>query len=137
MFVTYSPEGQPEQRWEFNPDRVRQSDAELIEKRYGQNWDAFRAGVQSGSAKARKVLLWHMLRREHHTLRLEDVPDFFMGELKVEHTRGELTVLRDRLAKANLPEGEREQMMTALDIEITDALDSESDLGKATSNSDE
>ena len=136
MFVTYQPEGEKPQRWEFDPDRVRQSRAEIIEKRFGKNWDQFRAGVQSGDSKARKVLLWHLISLEHHTLRYEDVPDFCMGELKVEHSRGELLVLRDRLAKVNLPEDEREQMLTALDIEITDAIASEDDLGKAPSPSD-
>lgn len=135
MFVTYAPDGEDTQRWEFNPDKIRQSRAEVIEKRYGKNWDAFRAGVQSGDSKARRVLLWHLLSSEHHTLRYEDVPDFCMGDLKVEHSRGELVILRDRLAKANLPEDDREQMLTALDIEITDAMDGEGDAGKAISPS--
>jgi hypothetical protein len=136
MFVTYKPEGEDPQRWEFDPDRIRQSRAEIIEKRYGKNWDQFRAGVQSGDSKARRVLLWHLLSLEHHTLQYGDVPDFCMGDFKVEHSRGELVMLRDRLSKANLPDDEREQMMTALDIEITDAIASEADLGKATSPSD-
>lgn len=135
MFVTYAPEGESVQRWEFDPDKVRQSRAEMIEKRFGKNWDQFRAGVQSGDSKARKVLLWHMLSLEHHTLQYVDVPDFLMGELTVEHTRGELVVLRDRLSKANLPEDDREQMLTALDIEITNAMESEADGGKAPSPS--
>ncbi|WIM97707.1 hypothetical protein ACTOB_001255 [Actinoplanes oblitus] len=135
MFVTYSPEDGDQQRWEFNPDRVRQSKAEMIEKRYGANWDQFRAGVQSGDSRARRVLLWHLMSMEHPAMRIEDVPDFCMGELKVEHSRGELVMLRDRLAKANIPESDREQMLTALDIEITDAMASEADEGKATSNS--
>jgi hypothetical protein len=126
MFVTYTPEGTPEgegQRWEFNPDRVRQSVAEMIEKRFGANWDNFRQGVQSGNAKARRVLLWHLLRvGGHHTLRYEDTPDFYMGEVVVEHSHAELLRLRDRLEKANLDDAEREQARTALDIELTDAL---------------
>lgn len=133
MFVTYTPDEGDAQRWEFDPDRIRQSRAEIIEKRYGKNWDQFRAGVQSGDSKARRVLLWHLLSLEHHTLRYEDVPDFFMGAVLVEHSRGELVVLRDRLTKANLPADEREQMLTALDIEITNAIDSEAAPGKASS----
>lgn len=136
MFVTYAPDGGSQERWEFDPDKIRQSRAEIIEKRYGKNWDQFRAGVQSGDSKARKVLLWHLRSLEHHTIRYEDTPDFCMGELKVEHSRGELIALRDRLEKANLPDDEREQMLTALDIEITDAIDSEVEVeGKATSPS--
>lgn len=136
MHVTYKPEGGDVQRWTVDLGRIRQSEAELIEKRYGQNWEKFRADVQSGSARARRVLLWHLLRRQHHTLRFEDVPDFRVGELLVEHSAEELVVLKDRLMKANLPDDEREQMMTALDIEITEAIARGEEIeGKATSNS--
>jgi hypothetical protein len=137
MFVTYMPEDSGQQRWEFDPAKVRQSRAEQIEKRYGKNWDQFQAGVQSGDSKARKVLLWHLMSLEHHTIRYEDMPDFCMGEVKVEHSRGELLKLRDRLEKANLADDEREQMLTALDIEITTAMESETDAGKALSPSDD
>lgn len=126
MWVTYRPEDQPEdavQRWEFDPGRVRTSEAELIEKRYGANWDTWLNDVRSGSAKARRVLLWHLLRREHARLRYEDTPDFYMEELLVEHSVVELLELKDRLSKVKLDdESAREQMATALDIEITDAM---------------
>lgn len=126
MWVTYKPEDQPAeaaQRWEFNPDRVRTSEAELIEKRYGANWDTWRNDVRAGSARARRVLLWHLIRRKHNTLRYEDTPDFYMDELLVEHSVAELLELKERLAKAKVDdEGMREQMATALDIEITDAM---------------
>lgn len=136
MHVTYRPEDGGPQQWNFDPGRVRQSEAELIEKRYGHNWDKFRADVQSGSIKARRVLLWHLLRLEHHTLRYEDVPDFYTGELLVEHSAAELAVLKDRLMKASLPEDEREQMVVALDVEITEAIARGEQIeGKASSNS--
>lgn len=136
MHVTYRPEDGEEQRWEFVPGRVRQSAAELVEKRFGKNWDIFCAGVQSGDSKARRVLLWHLLRQEHHTLRLEDVPDFFMDELVVEHSVDELHTLRDRLMKTDMPEDEREQMLVALDLEISEAIArGEQHEGKAPSSS--
>lgn len=142
MFVTYKPEtadGDP-QRWEFDPGRVRASEAEMIEKRYGDKWDQWRNDVRAGSAKARRVLLWHLLRQAHHTLRYEDVPDFLMDELLVEHSVGELVELRDRLMKANVSDTDREQLMTALNIEITEAAEREltdpETVGKAPSNPD-
>lgn len=136
MYVTYKPADGDAQRWEWNPDRVRQSDAELIEKRYGgKTWDQFKAGVMSGDSKARRVLLWHLLRREHHTLRYEDTPDFYVGELVVEFGVAEVAVMRDRILKASIPDDERDQMLTALDIQMADAIALESELGKADSNS--
>jgi len=137
MHVTYKPEDGTEQRWEFDPNRVRASAAEVIEKRYGQNWSKFCADVQSGNMRARRVLLWHLLAREHHTLRVEDVPDFYADELLVEHTADELLAIKDRLRKATIAEDEREQMLTALDIEISEAIARGEELsGKATSSSD-
>lgn len=142
MFITYRPDGDPEQtqNWDFDPGRVRSVEAEMIEKRYGANWDQWRNDVRAGSAKARRVLLWHLLRRAHHTLRFEDTPDFYMDELLVEHSVVELLELRDRLQKVNLPESDREQMMTTLDIEITEAqareMTGDEPAGKAPSNSD-
>lgn len=139
MHVTYKPEDQPEdavQRWEFDPGRVRQSDAEIVEKRYGQHWDAFRAGLLTGDSKARRVLLWHLLRRDHHTLRYEDTPDFLMGELIVEQGLDELLQLKERVAKAAIPDEQREQVEVALDIEISEAIArGEVESGKATSSS--
>lgn len=129
MIVTYSPEDGESRRWEFDPDRVRQSEAEMVEKRYGRTYDQWRQAVIQGDSKARRVLLWHLLRREHHTLRYEDTPDFYTGELTVEFSRGELLTIRDRVMKANLSDEEREQILTALDIEITDAIGDEE--GKA------
>ena len=134
MFVTYTPEGGDVQRWEFDPGRVRQSEAEILEKRYGGTYDKLRASIVTGESRARKVLLWHLLRRDHHALRFEDTPDFFMDELKVEHSHGELLTLRDRVLKANLPEDERDAVLTALDIELTDAIAGEEE-GKATAPS--
>jgi hypothetical protein len=131
VHVTYTPEDGDVQRWEFDPGRIRRSEAEICEKRYGKNWDQFRAAVVTGEARARSVLLWHLLRREHHTLRFEDTPDFYMDELLVEHTQGELLTLRERVLKANLPDDEREQVLTALDLELSDAIAGEEE-GKAT-----
>lgn len=136
MFVTYQPEGQEPTKWDFDPGRVRAAEAEMIEKRYGGNWDAWRNDVRSGSAKARRVLLWHLLRRQHHTLRYEDTPDFLMAEVLVEHSVAELVELRDRMMRANLPDADREQMMTAMDIEITDATAREMAMSETTAPGD-
>lgn len=122
MHITYRPGDGDEQRWDFDPDKVRASQAELIEKRAGLSFDAWHNAVRSGGVKARRVLLWHLIRLEHHTLRYEDTPDFALGELLVEHSAAELLELRDRLQKASMPDDERAQVEVALDIEITEAM---------------
>ena len=122
MHITYSPEDGDRQEWDFNPDRVRQSVAEVIERRFGGTWDEFKAGVQSGSMRARRALLWHLLSLQHPTLRYEDTPDFFAGELKVQFSVTELTELRELTLKANLSAEKREMALTAIDFEMSEAM---------------
>lgn len=127
MHVTYTPEGGTPTRWEFRPDRVRQSEAELVEKRYGngKTWEQFCAEVQAGSIRARRVLLWHLMRTDpakpHPTLRFEDTPDFYVGEVKVEHDVDELLAIRERVAQSEIGEGEREQALAMVDADIAAA----------------
>ena len=52
-----------------------------------------------------------LLRRDHHTLLFEDVPDFYSDDLLVEHSVDELAAMRDKVAQANLPEADREQAL--------------------------
>lgn len=139
MFVTYQPEDGDERRWTFDPKRVRASKAEMIEKRSGENWDAWLVSVQAGNMRARRVLLWHLLTLEHHGMRFEDTPDFYAGELVVEHSVAELLDMKDRIMKASIPDEQREQITAALDVEIADAMLREGQdepEGKAPSKSD-
>ena len=129
MYVTYRPEDGEEQRWKFDPDKVRASKAEMIEKRFGENWDAWKVAVQQGNMRARRVLLWHLLTLAHSGLRFEDTPDFFAGEMLVEHSVDELRDIRDRVEK-RAPGGDtRDQVLAALDVEITEAMAREEGAG--------
>lgn len=122
MFVTLSPEGEDPQVWEFDPRKVRASQAEMVERRYGKQWDVFLADLMQGSIIARRVLLWHLIRGTHHTLKYEDTPDFYAGELTVEFSRAELGNMRDTIeTNRAVPESDRSMMLAALDEEIAKA----------------
>lgn len=122
MFVTYSPENGDPQIWEFDPRKVRASQAELVEKRYAKQWDMFLSDLMQGSMGARRVLLWHLIRLTHHTLRFEDTPDFYAGELVVEFSREELLDMRSAVeANKGLDEDSRKVMLAAIDDEIEKA----------------
>jgi hypothetical protein len=141
MLVKYTPENEAEAReWDFDPNRIRQSDAEIIEKRYGQNWTKFVDAIQAGNAQARRVLLWHLMRKEHHTLRFEDTPDFFMGEVEIDYSLADLQKLRGQIVAAPVPDEEKQQILDRIDLEIGQRLGKEElapeDLGKAPSNSE-
>lgn len=139
MFVTYAPEDPADgdrREWTFKTGRIRASEAQVLERQFGANWDNFALGVQQGNMHARRVMLWHLLRREHPMLRYDDVPDFFTDELTVEFSVEELTPLREQAAKAALPEVQREQLMAAIDLAMSEAMareDAQAELGKALS----
>jgi hypothetical protein len=135
MYVHYRPEDGDSQTWEFIPGRVRVNEGELIEKRFGGTYDEFIAAVQSGSLRARRVLLWHLIRKTHHTLHFEATPDFYADELEVQHTREELEELQRMAEKASMPDEDKTRVMASLDFAMQDAPAGST--GKARSKNDE
>lgn len=143
MLVTYRPEDNADgaKEWEFDPDRVRQSDAEMIEKRSGMpSWTKWVEAIQAGSASARRVLLWYLMRVDHHTLRLEDVPDFYMGEVEIDYSLRDLQKLRGQVTDSSMDDASKASTLERLDLEIANRLGKEEvgpeDLGKAHSNAE-
>lgn len=139
MIVTYKPEADPSQGWqrEFYPMRIKNSRAEMIEKRYGQRFTAWVKEIQAGESKARRVLVWHLLSLEHPTFRMEDVPDFAFGELEVDYSLDDLQKLRKEIEDSSANDADKSEILEQLDMEIatklikgTDELTVE-DLGKA------
>lgn len=120
MRVIYRPEGEQPQTWEFKTGRVLQSQAELIEKRAGCNYEEWAMALQAGNAKARRVLLWHLQCRTHGLLRIEDLPDFAVGDLKIERDLDELLQFRAVIEATRMEDPEiREIALSQLDSEIT------------------
>lgn len=127
MWVEYRPEDPATSgdggRWEFNPNRVLGAHAEMIERRFGAEWEQFTAAVVRGSMKARRILLWYFRMLQHPGYRLEDLPDFYVGELVVSFGVAELREIRANVEKASWDtEEEREQAITAVDSMLTEAI---------------
>jgi hypothetical protein len=86
--------GDAPQRWLFDPDNVSFAEAEMIEGAMGgASWDDFLRGLLHNRARVRRVLLWHLQRRVHPDLQLADMPDYRMGDLKVEFGTEEIDLL--------------------------------------------
>ncbi|SEB43625.1 hypothetical protein SAMN04489727_1729 [Amycolatopsis tolypomycina] len=134
MKIIYTPADGDEQTWDWDPKLVRARDAELIEGRADATWDEFQMQLLAGRMRARRVLLWFLLRKDHPTLRLDDV-DFAAGEMKAEHTVDELVELREGLEDApNIPDDRREAARDFLDQRIAKLReDGEEPAGKARS----
>jgi hypothetical protein len=116
--VTWRPDGEPEQVWQFDPDDIMESDAERIQKRFGGSYDTFASKVRDGDSRARRILLWHLQRQTHPELRLEDVPDYRRKQLQVEYDLDELTLIRDRLLQADMPDDERDLHLSQIEYEL-------------------
>lgn len=137
MDVTYTPEGETAQTWNFNSGRVRTVEAEQIEARSGMRYEEWVLAIQAGGARARRVLLWHLMRRDHPKLRFEDTPDFYMDELVLEYDATELRELLARLddPSIELDEEAASKVRVLLTAEI-EAAESRGDLGKAPASPD-
>lgn len=138
MKVTYKPEDGDEQEWVFNPRRVRQSQAALIEKAYGgKTWDEFVFDVQAGSIQARRLLLWHLMSLQHPVLKLVDVPDFYADEVVISHDATELRAMLDGAEKNadGIPADRREVALSMLrgQLEAAEILEADEPAGKARS----
>jgi hypothetical protein len=85
--------------------------------------------VQKGNSKCRRALLYLYLKREHPTLKFDDV-DFAWDELVLEHSKGELQLMREQLPDSVPPE-QLEAVRAKLDEEIAEAYEDPEEEGKA------
>ncbi|MFE1749007.1 hypothetical protein ACFW88_00375 [Streptomyces anandii] len=130
MYLVYSPEGSDEpKRWKYNPRKIMSVERENLERITGRNWSEFTKDVVQGSSLCRRALLFTYLKREHPTLKLDDV-DFAWDELKLEYSKAELVELRSTVAESATG-AERAAVLAKLDEEIADAYEDPEDEGKA------
>jgi hypothetical protein len=124
MIVTYRPEGGVAQTWPYKPKTVRQSRAEMIEKRSGQTFDEFNKSLMAGNSRARRVLLWHCLTTDHPAYRWEDTPDFMMSELELGFDVEELQSLRatvEALPDTDEAAAAKARALATIDAQIAEA----------------
>lgn len=130
MYLIYSPEGQDEPtRWKYNPRKIMSAEREWIERRTDRNWSEFTKDVIQGSSLCRRALLFVYLKREHPTVKWDDV-DFAWDELKLEYSKAELIELRSTVAES-VSGDEGAAVLEKLDAEIVDAFEDPEDEGKA------
>lgn len=123
MYLTYRPEGSTEpRRWHIQLGRLRVFDTEAIEKATGMDYGSdFKQRLLQGNVRARRALLWIMLRREHPTLKYADV-DFADDELLLEQDRDELAATRAEIAASTeLAEANRAALLAVIDQQLATA----------------
>lgn len=124
MLVTYEPEGEPQSRreWEFNPERVRASRAEMIERRYGARYSEWVKEIQAGQVAARRVLLWHLMTLDHPQMKMEDVPNFAFAELELDYSVSDLQKLRREVDESAMDDATKADTLQRLDLEIANRI---------------
>lgn len=73
MWAIYRPDGEDSQEWWLRLDDLGDNEAEMIEARSGMDWEEWKLRLLKGNIRARRALLWSLLRRQHMALRYEDV----------------------------------------------------------------
>lgn len=129
MYLVYTPDGADEQRWEYNPRKLRATEREMLEKKTERNFTEFTTDCLQGNSLCRRALLFLYLRREHPRVRWDDV-DFMWDELRLEYSRQELLEMREQVAE-NMSGDQRAVAISKLDDEIETAYDDGGEGGKA------
>jgi hypothetical protein len=130
VYLVYKPEGSEEsKRWKYQPKKLMSAEREMLERYTGKNFTEFSQDVLKGNSRCRRALLYLYLKREHPTLKYDDV-DFAWDELVLEHSRGELLAMREQLADSVPPE-QLAAVRAKLDEEIAQALEDPDEQGKA------
>jgi hypothetical protein len=129
VFLVYQPEGSEEpQRWVYNPRKLMSAEREALERRTGEPFAEFTQSVVKGSSVARRALLWVMLKRDHPTMKYDDV-DFAWEELKLEYSKQEYAqMIAD--ASENLTGEQRTLALQGLQSELESAEDDPEQTGK-------
>ena len=87
MLITYRPaDGEPRE-WSFIPRDLTSLEAEDVEDATGWSFPVFQAQFYAGRTRARRAVLWILLRREQPELRFADV-QYGMSELGFHWTGG-------------------------------------------------
>lgn len=111
MLIKYAPENEEPQEFEFDPDNAWSFEAEMIESVGRQTWVSFEADfldlLRAGNFKARRALLWVLLRREKPDLRFSDLV-VKVNEVTIGLDKAERQVMRKRLADGEFDAAERE-----------------------------
>ncbi|WP_327679477.1 hypothetical protein [Kitasatospora sp. NBC_00458] len=122
MYLVYQPEGSDEpRRFKYQPTKLMSAERERLEKLTGRDFSDFTHGVVRGNALCRRALLFILLKREHPTLKFDDV-DFAWDELTLEHSKAELEEIRAEAAD-NAPADQRAAVLAQLDKEIAEAYE--------------
>jgi hypothetical protein len=110
MRLIYTPEDAPPQEWSLRLSELLSPESEALEGCARDSWqtfDEFTDLVDQGNLKARRALLWILLRRENPKLRFVDLV-VKVGETDLDYDDGQVADLRATVADESASEEDRE-----------------------------
>lgn len=96
MQFVYKPEGIEPRKWVFDPNRLMSPEVEAIERHTGLAFGEWMEQVGRGSFTAIHGLLYVLLKRQHPTLKWEEV-QFCMADIDFEMSPEEIREARKHL----------------------------------------
>jgi hypothetical protein len=130
VYLIYTPDGANEpKRFKYQPQKLLSAEREMLERRTGLDFAEFTQKVLKGNGACRRALLFMYLKREHPTLRYEDV-DFAWDQLTLEFSRSEYLQMREEISKT-LTGDDLAIALEQIDAEIATAYDDTEGSGKA------
>jgi hypothetical protein len=106
MLVVYEPHGGTPEEFPFKSDELMSFDAEAIEDVGGPTWESYAEFIDklmNDNFKARRALLWIMLRRRNPKLRFSDL----VVQVDELHMAFDAAELRTILERDDLPPAQR------------------------------
>lgn len=104
MYIKYTPAvGEEPQELYFQLAKLMSVEAEKIEEITGWSFEEFQTRLVKGFVKARRVLLWVLLKRTHPSLKLADL-DVPVDAIVMEFDRDEFDAMIEAMRKAEASE---------------------------------
>lgn len=121
MILTYEPDGEERQEWQVRLGKLRSMETEAIERVTGLDWGTeYKQRLLQGNMRARRALLWTLLRRQHPKLQFADV-DFADDEVVLRMDTEELAEQRGVVEKLDLPDLEKSAALALIDEQMITA----------------
>jgi hypothetical protein len=117
VLLIYMPQDGERQEFPFKPNRLLSVEAEAIEDVGGESWSSHAewwSKLGAGNFKARRALLWVMLRRANPRLRFAEVV-IYVDELLLDYDEDERARIRERIESSDMDANEKAANLRLLD----------------------
>jgi hypothetical protein len=121
MKLVYRIDGQPDEKYDFEPSRLMTAEAEAIEDLKNVKWESFEEFGQlflKGNAKAHRAALWICKKRLDPTLKFADLV-YPLGALQITFSDEEASkFIRSIRENPDLDEDQKAYLIGVLDLSV-------------------